>query len=722
MPFRRVCLVIVVAAFGSLSFAMSASVRAAADPKVVDKCQTALKKQGAKFVAKKLGALAKCTDPVFKCIQTIDESADAGAKRTVCITKARSACPKSLAKITAARQAFVAAASAACTALDDGQVSGDDGLGFAGTDCSEFGVTVTNVATLAECLAAQHNCLASRMFQLGMPRALEMLQFVPPPAVVPGAADGGSLACFVDHGGTGADVDDVVLGKAIVKCQKAIEKAGAKLASTQLKTLEKCIDALFTCAQTKLGDEFVKCRDKARAGCQKALDKSPQQRLAIAAGIDKPCGDPTLFAALLTPAGSDLAALLPPAITRAGPLSCGPLASAADLQTCLLTQSAGAVGELVRFQAPQGESLLGEVGCDLDACGPAPTPTVTPTLTFIPTPTAIETPTKLKQILSSGPGRFVSKPIGIATDGNGTVYVMGTASRNVFKITPTGTITQIMSDTTDHPFRPGGLQAFIAVDGDTVYPVSENDLQYKITGNGTITKIFDDNGDGTNLCQTMRGIAVDGNHNLYVTCFDNHSAFKITPAGTITQIITSASGLSFPNGAAADTAGNVWVTGQFSDAVFKISNGSITVPLNAAGDGAHFFENPSDISVNKTNGTFCTAGIQVHVGQPDGGPHVFRVTSAGSITRIMGQAGDGAGHVLEGRVAVAMDSADNCYVAGQSSNNVFKIAPNGAITLLMTSTGDGTHPLSAPSGIAADATGVYVTGMNSNNVFRIAPD
>ena len=83
---------------------------------------------------------------------------------------------------------------------------------------------------------------------------LELLQFTPPdsrrrsqrPTSKPSPA-------WRITGGSGGDVDDVRLGKDIVKCQKAVEKVGKKLASGRLKILEKCVDALFECAQTDDG-------------------------------------------------------------------------------------------------------------------------------------------------------------------------------------------------------------------------------------------------------------------------------------------------------------------------------------------------------------------------------------------------------------------------------------------------------------------------------------
>ncbi len=375
-----------------LASALDAS--AAADGKTVVKCQAALKKQGAKFVAKKLGALAKCTDGVGKCIQTVEDE----AKRTACVTKARGGCLKSLAVITAARQAYIGAVAGTCAALDPAQVTGADGLGFGTVDCSEFGGAVGAAAEVAACLAAQHGCLASRIFQLAVPRALELMQFTPPPAVVVPPADLDAVACLDDHGGAGADVADGALGKGLLKCQKAITKAATKLTSGRLKAVAKCVDALFACNQTKSGDDRVKCRDKARAGCVKGFDKLQTQSTGLAGSLAKSCGDAAVFAALRDPAGGNVDALLPSNLVRAGDAAaCASLATIADYQSCLRSESARLADDLVRFEAPTAATLLGAVGCDLGSCGAAPTPTTTPvgptsTTGGTPTPHATVTP------------------------------------------------------------------------------------------------------------------------------------------------------------------------------------------------------------------------------------------------------------------------------------------------------------------------------------------
>src|SRR5262249_49099219 len=152
-----------------------------------------------------------------------------------------------------------------------------------------------------------------------------------------------------------------------------------KLASGRTKTLEKCVDALFVCAQTKSGDDLTKCRTKARAGCATAFDKLTAQGTALGASLGKPCGDATLFNAMRSAARAHLKVLGPLVASLPRVAACASLTTVDDYATCLLAHSVVLVENLFTFEVPTAQSLLGEVGCTLADCGAAPTPQPTAT-------------------------------------------------------------------------------------------------------------------------------------------------------------------------------------------------------------------------------------------------------------------------------------------------------------------------------------------------------
>lgn len=308
----------------------------------------------------------------------MDETADGGAKRTACVAKARTKCAAALGAIAAARDAFVAGVTASCAGLDAAEVTGDAGLGYGDVDCSAFGGAATDLAGATRCLAKQHDCLTSQIFQFHVPRVLDLLQFTPPDAAPVAPADADTLACLEDVGGTGADLNDLALGKAVAKCQKAVAKIGAKLASQRLAGRAKCTNALFVCAATKTGSDLATCNAKAQAGCAKAFAKDDAQSDALEAATGKACGDPAVFPAFLSAPGGNLEALLPSdlvAAPRAVSFGCSPLVTVADYQRCLVLHILGLSDDLLRLEVPRADGLLEAIGCSLGECTVKPPPT-----------------------------------------------------------------------------------------------------------------------------------------------------------------------------------------------------------------------------------------------------------------------------------------------------------------------------------------------------------
>ncbi len=59
----------------------------------------------------------------------------------------------------------------------------------------------------------------------------------------------------------------------------------------------------------------------------------------------------------------------------------------------------------------------------------------------------------------------------------------------------------------------------------------------------SITQILGSNGDGSHTLDKPAFVAVDGLANAYVVGQPTSNAFKITPSGTITQIVDSIGGV-----------------------------------------------------------------------------------------------------------------------------------------------------------------------------------
>lgn len=333
------------------------------------KCQAAIEKAGTKFVGKKLRSLDTCAHGVLKCIQT---KADADAKQQACVVKAGQKCAQAssggFAKIAAAEDQLVATIRKYCEVegLSPEDLRRIDGLGFdkLAADCP----SLATVRDIAACIAVQHACRAEQMFQVQAPRARELID----EAVAAAGLTAPALTCL-DHLGGGDNLDDPKrTGKLIVQCESTIMKAGTKLVSTKLRSLDKCVDAIFACVQTKAGVDRQECLAKAGTTCAKQFGKILAEASKVRPAVDKKCSpDPAALPAFYETAlsvadGANLAAPTAEcALVGADP------ATYAGYKVCLVDQHEARADALLRFQAPRADELLALVGCDLEslACG-----------------------------------------------------------------------------------------------------------------------------------------------------------------------------------------------------------------------------------------------------------------------------------------------------------------------------------------------------------------
>ena len=195
-----------------------------------------------------------------------------------------------------------------------------------------------------------------------------------------------------------------------------------------------------------------------------------------------------------------------------------------------------------------------------------------------------------------------------------------------------------------------------------------------------------------------------------------------------------------PAAVVADGSGNYYVAAAGQNRVFRISSsGTLTVfagngVLGFGGDGG----DPAAASLNAPMG-LALDGSNLYIADT-GNNRIRKVTLGGSpiISTIAGTGasgfgGDGGSPLsasLAGPAGLAEDSSGNLYVADQGNNRIRKISAGASMISTIAGngpsgfSGDGGSPiaaqLSAPSGVAVDASGsVYVADQGNNRIRKV---
>jgi len=266
-------------------------------------------------------------------------------------------------------------------------------------------------------------------------------------------------------------------------------------------------------------------------------------------------------------------------------------------------------------------------------------------------------------------------PWGVAVGPDGSVYVSGDNSNNIFRITQAGVKSQIVDQT------------------------------------------------GTGVGQPLlspRGVAIAQNGNVYVAGHASHNVLEIEPGGAVFEIIETlgdgmGNSLLAPLDVVVDLIGNVYVTGHFSDNVFRIDDqGVIEEIVDSTGDGqGNGLSRPWGIDIT-SQGEVVVAG--------NASNNVLQRQANGNVLEILDVAGDG-GTQLVGPVGVATGFGGVVYVTSSVTDSVFQVRPLEPPALAADGSGDGMgNLLVGPWGLDVDGDGnLLVAGVFSYNAFGGTP-
>jgi sugar lactone lactonase YvrE len=353
----------------------------------------------------------------------------------------------------------------------------------------------------------------------------------------------------------------------------------------------------------------------------------------------------------------------------------------------------------------------------------------------------------------------LNAPGGLAVDSTGNLYIADTMNNRIREVS--GGVITTVAGAGAQGFGGDGGQAIsallsnpggVAVDsaGNLYIADTLNHRIRKVSSTGVITTV---GGGGTSTGDNVAairaqlgssfGIAVDATGTLYIADTDTSRIRKVsagliaTVAGNGTQGFSGDNGpaigakLALPSGVAVDSNGNLYIADTGNNRIREVSNGVITT---VAGGRASLGDNgpATSAQINSPTGVAVDSAENLYIA--DFGDSRIRKVSNAIITTVAGNAtpgfsGDKGGATsaqLSNPYGLALDPSGNLYIA-DSSNNVVRKVSNGVIAIVA---GNGTQgfsgdngpatsaQLASPAGIAIDSAGNLYIADSLNNLVR----
>jgi uncharacterized protein (TIGR03437 family) len=357
-------------------------------------------------------------------------------------------------------------------------------------------------------------------------------------------------------------------------------------------------------------------------------------------------------------------------------------------------------------------------------------------------------------------------PIGVAVDPAGNLYIADYWNYRIRKVNPSGMISTVAGNgaykfagdggpaTSASFWQPYGVAVdavgnlYVADRGNSrIRKVSPSGIISTVAGNG-IGGYSGDGGPATSASLfDPRGVAVDAAGNLYVADSGNQRIRKVSPSGTIS---TAAGGghsdpgdggpatsawLGWPEGVAVDAAGNLYIADVNSYRIRNVSPSGIinTVAGNGAwglsGDGGP----ATSAQVSQPRGVAVDAAGNLYIAD-FGNRRVRKVSPSGIISTAagggsgLGDGGPATSASLAWPSGVAVDAADNLYIADWGSSRIRRVSPSGIISTVAgggsASPGDGgpatNAALGGTWGVAVDAVGnLFIADMSDDRIRKV---
>ena len=287
---------------------------------------------------------------------------------------------------------------------------------------------------------------------------------------------------------------------------------------------------------------------------------------------------------------------------------------------------------------------------------------------------------------------ILNSAYGVATDGAGNLYVADTDNNVIRKMGTNGWMTIVAGNGSGSFSGDGGAATNAGLLGPTAMIVdTAGNLLIADSSNNRIRKV------GTN------GIisTVAGNGQAYVT----FSPYAVGDGGAATN-----GTLSYPNGLALDTNGNLFIADNGNNRIAKVgTNGIIVTVAGIPSLSGHYLVDgvqatstslnfPSGVAVDSSNNLFIADSQNARIRKVNASGIISTVAGNGTF----GYSGDG-GTATSAKVnfptGVALDTAHNLFIVDSGNHCIRKLAAN----IITTVAGNSTNGYSGDGGIATNA-------------------
>jgi len=362
----------------------------------------------------------------------------------------------------------------------------------------------------------------------------------------------------------------------------------------------------------------------------------------------------------------------------------------------------------------------------------------------------------------------IAYPFHIAVDSAGNLYIAESGHQVIRKITPGGIVSTLAGSVGKAGSADGtgteaqfNLPVGVVVDsgGNVFVADTNNHTIRRITPAGIVTTVAglamnSGTQDGTGSTARFRqpwGLAIDGSDNIFVTDALNNKIRKVTPAGVVTTVAGSPSGVSGhadgtgtgatfyrPHGIVSDAAGNLYVCDHNNVSIRRIEAGTFVVTTLAGQYGqigtvdgvgsAARFNGPEGIAFDGGGNLYVTesAGHAVRKIAPDA-----TVTTVAGLGATPGWI-DGTGSVVRFNQpsGIAMGVGGIFYISEYSNHTIRTMTSGGTVTTLLgrvpeSGTTDGPASLArfrSPAGMAVDSSGnTFVADRDNCTIRKITP-